>query len=56
MAKRTESKLASNKGLKSIWKHCVQSQDTEATQMSINRWMNKEYVVYTHTQWNTTKP
>ena len=28
------------------------SQDMEATWMSINRWTNKENVVYTHTQWN----
>ena len=43
---------------------CV-SQDMEATQMSISRGMDKEYVVcvcihththtHTHTQWNTTQ-
>ena len=32
------------------------SQDTEATQVSINRWTGKDVVnMHTHTQWNTTQ-
>ena len=39
--------------------HCstiYNSQDMEATWMFTDRWMDKEDVGYTHTQWDTTQP
>ena len=37
----------------SMTNHC---QDTETTQVPINRYMDKEDVVYTYTQLNITQP